>query len=230
MLQTKVPLPAQDYVRLEPAYTMLAGGGATSELLARALIVYDGSLVPRVGPEHSVSALRIDVPLRYAHTSMARATGLGDLELLALTGVAYGWGSIGSGLASILPTTTSSALDAGELSVGPACYGYLGAIPHVPIALVARTLFATGVASQRAPAIETILEPTVTVEINDEVSLSSNAYIELDWLTHDATVPVNLRVGHSFGKQWYIEAGPEIVVVGTSRGDVTYDLEVDYLP
>jgi hypothetical protein len=228
-LTTKVPLPARSYVRLEPEYTMVASGGNTSELLARGLLVYHGWLLPGLGPEDAASALRIDLPLQRSDTPTGRATGLGKVELLQLSGTSFGWGSIGSGLAMVLPTATSSVLGSDDVQLGPAFYGDLRSIPHLPLSLVMRSLFALGSASSRSAAFETKLQPNVSVELRDDISLSSNGEIEIDWLAHTATVPVNLRVGYSFSRHWYVEAGPEVVVSGSSRGDVTFDLEVDYL-
>ena len=130
---------------------------------------------------------------------------------------------MGLGLGAALPTATSATFGAGDLQLGPAAYGYLAVIEQVPLSVVTQTLFATG----GSPGIETIVEPTLAVELGD-AALLSNAIIEIDWLAHDARVPVNLRVGYAFDQHWYVEAGPAVVVAGSTTGDVTLDAEIDY--
>jgi hypothetical protein len=203
----------------------LADGGSSSELLARGVLVYRGWLLPGLGPETMASGVRVDLRLERLATPQAHAVGLGKLEVLQLSGASFHWGGIGSGVATALPTATSSLFGSDDVQIGPACYAFLAAIRHVPSSLIVRTMFATG----DSPAIETALEPSVAVELTDAVSLSSNGIIEIDWHAHDARVPINLHVGYAFTDHWYVEAGPQLVVAGSSRGDATIDFEVDYL-
>ena len=214
----KIPVPPHSYVRLEPSYTMLSGGGSASALLARGLFVFDG-------PDGVASALRLDLSLERVHST----TGLGDAELTELSGAVFGWGSIGAGLALIVPTATSAELGGGDLRIGPAFYVYVGAIQRAQASLVVRSPFAMGRGSTRSPAIESQIEPIISVSVTDELCIVSSGQITVDWLAGTVNVPVNLRVGRSYGRHWYVELGPEVVISGPSRGDLTLDLEVDYL-
>jgi hypothetical protein len=150
------------------------------------------------------------------------AVGLGKLGIAQASGIVRSWGSFGAGVAMALPTATNSAFGANDIQVGPAMFGYLSAIPSM--SLVMRTLFATG----SSPPLVTVLEPVVTVELSDTFALTSNGQIAIDWFAKAARVPVNLRAGASVSERWYVEAGPEIVVAGPGRGELTLDLEVDY--
>lgn len=219
------PLPQASYVRLDSSYTFDAAGGGETELLARGLVDFHGWLLPGLGPADAVSGLRIDVPIERIATPTAHAFGIGKLALAQLSGMLYSWGSVGAGVTMELPTATNSAFGASDVQVGPAMYGYLSSIPHVPISLLVRTLFATG----QSPPIGTALEPIVTVTLSGAFALMSDAQIDIDWLAHEASVPVNLRAGYTFTQHWYIESGPQLMLTGSSRGEVTLDLEVDYL-
>ena len=206
------PLPQHSYVRLEPSYTLPAD---TTDVQVRAAFVERGWS----GSADSVLGVRADVSLGHA----AGTIGLGKVGLLGVAGITWPHGSIGAGLGAALPTATSATFGADDLQLGPAAYGYLAAIEHVPMYLITQTLFATG----DSPAIETILEPSLAVQLGD-AALLSNASIEIDWLAHDARVPVNLRIGYALDQHWYVEAGPAVVVAGSATGDVTLDAEIDY--
>jgi hypothetical protein len=218
------PLPQESYVRLEPMYTFLDDGGEESQLLVRGVFTYRGWFVPGWGPSSAACGWRLDLPIQHVGTSTLHATGLGKLALTQLSGVIVSWGAFGAGVEMALPTQTNAAFGAGDVQVGPSLYGYVSVIPHVPVSLIASSLFATG----DSPAIETILEPTVSVELGETFSLVSNGTIAIDWFAHGARVPVNLRLGYTVSDHWYLEAGPEIVAAGSSRGDVTLGFELDY--
>lgn len=203
------PLPQRSYLRLDPSVTLPSDD---SELLTRALLVARGS-------HDAVFGLRIDLPFEHA----AGTTGLGKIALLGVSGIVWPHGSVGLGVGAALPTATSATFGAGDLQIGPAAYGYLAIIDRVPLSVVTKTLFATG----GSPGIETSVEPTIAVQLGN-VALLSNATIDIDWLAHDARVPVNLRVGYAFNAHWYVEAGPAVVVAGSTTGDVTLDTELDY--
>lgn len=218
------PLPEDSYVRLEPSYTFLAGGGGNTLLFTRALHTYHGWLVPGFGPAGALSGVRVDIGFQRIDSPTVHAIGLGKLGLAQASGMIYSWGSVGVGVAMALPTATNGAFGAGDLQVGPAMFGYVSAIPHAPMSLVVRTLFATG----DSPPIATVLEPIVAYELSERFALTSNGQIDIDWFGHDERVPVNLRGGISIGDHWYVEAGPELVVVGSSRGELTLGIEADY--
>lgn len=206
------PLPQRSYLRIEPSYTLSAD---SADVLARAVFVERGWS----GSSDSVLGLRADISLEHA----TGTTRLGKVGLLGVAGTTWPHGSMGLGLGAALPTATSARSGADDLQLGPAAYGYLAIIERVPMSVVTETLFATG----GSPGIETIVEPAIAVQLGD-VALLSNANIVIDWFAHDARVPVNLRVGYAFDRHWYVEAGPAVVVAGSTTGDVTLDAEVDY--
>src|SRR5262249_26465340 len=100
------PLPKESDLRLQPAYTFVSDGGSAGEILARARIVYRGLLWPGLGPDDVVSGVRIDLPLDRSNVGGARATGLGKIDLLQISGLRNGNNAVGIGVAIVLPTAT----------------------------------------------------------------------------------------------------------------------------
>ncbi len=223
------PLPKQSYLRLEPSYTFVRGGGSSSELHARGLLVYRGLFVPGLDPEKTVTGVVADLALQHESTSTLHATGVTDLELNYVSGITLAEGTFGGGLAVLVPTATSSAFGTGKVELGPACFGQVVAIPHVELSILARAFFSLTTDSDRSTAFFTKLQPGVVVSLPSGYLLSSDGEIEIDWLAHSATVPVNLEVAHLLGDHVWIQVGPEIDVAGPDRGDVKIDVRIDYI-
>ena len=73
----------------------------------------------------------------------------------------------------------------------------------------------------------TKLKPAVIGRLPAQMFLSSDGEITITG--GGATVPVNLRLGRSFGKHVVVAVGPELVVVGDDRGDMTVRLQLNYV-
>lgn len=75
----------------------------------------------------------------------------------------------------------------------------------------------------------TELKPSVMVKLPADFFVSSAGEITLVRMIESATVPVNLKLGHTFGDPLVIAVGPSVVVEGPSRGDVTIEVQLNYL-
>jgi hypothetical protein len=223
------PLPKQSYVRLEPSYGFLGSGGRSSELHARGLLVYRGLFVPGLDPDRTVSGVVADLGILHESTSTLHATGLTDLELNYVSGIRLDDGAFGGGVAVLVPTATVSAFGNGTVGVGPACFGQLTAISHLELSILARSFFSVTGSSSRSTEFFTKLQPSAVVSLPDGYLLSSDGEIEIDWLAHSATVPVNLEIAHLLGDHVLLQVGPEIEVAGRERGAVRVDVRIDYL-
>ena len=89
----------------------MSNGGSETTLIGRALLVYAAWLAPRLGPAHAASAIRVDGVFEHVRASTGRATGLGDVGILQLSGVGFRWGGIGSRIALIVYTRGEVTLD-----------------------------------------------------------------------------------------------------------------------
>jgi hypothetical protein len=223
------PLPAKSYVRLEPSYTFIEDGGHSSELEGRVLIVYRGWLIPELEPESIVSGLRVDLPLQHEATPKTEATGLGDLALLQLSGVEMSWGDVGAGLAAVLPTATNDNFGADATQLGPAWFVYVKAIPHFEVSVLMRTFFAVAGTGSQSSTFYSKIKPALVLKLPHAFQLTSDGEAEVDWLADSGSLPVNLHVVHMLGSRVVVQLGPQVETIGSSRGNVTLDLRIDYV-
>lgn len=213
-LPTSLPFPKQSYLRLEPSYTFDDGGG---QLFARGVLIYRGFAIPRVDADRFVSAVGVDL-------SVDHIDGISDLDLTQLSGLVFGWGVVGIGVAAELPTATAGDR---ATALGPALIAQYTALPHVELALLARTFF--GVAGSTQSALVTRLEPAIVFALPGQFQLSSDGEIDIDWLAREVTLPINCELAHPLGDHVVVTLGPEVVVAGRERGSVKLDLRIDLL-
>jgi hypothetical protein len=134
--------------------------------------------------------------------------GFGPVELLAVTGYHRGRDGFGIGIAA------DTSIEAGPAGFAQAIFRN-----EIELSFVVRELFGRGAITK--------LKPSLVVELPEDWFLSSDGELTIDDAT---TVPVNLRIGRSFGEHWVISGGPEVVVFGTTRGDVSLGVDLDYVP
>jgi hypothetical protein len=224
--ESTAPLPADSYMRVEPSYTITENGSA-SQLLGRGVLVYRGMLIPGFRADRMVSAFIAEAALEHERSARSDAIGLADVELAHLSGIKLGENVVGMGIAVVLPTATSSAFGGDRFRIGPAWFGQIE-VGDFELSLLARTGFAvTG--GDRAAALTTRLEPTVTVTLRKGWYLSSDGEIDVTWLADSAVVPVNMEIGYTIGDRVLIQLGPELVVAGAGRGDLKIDFRIDVL-
>jgi hypothetical protein len=203
------PLPRQSYLRLEPSYNFSSDDG---EVLTRVVFVYRGLFCPGCGPDSTASGLRIDVPVIDG--------GIGNIGLTEIAGLTANRNAFGLGAAVTLPTATAG--EAG-LQVGPAAFAQLMAIPHLELSVLVRELISV---TGTLPTT-TRIRPGAVLRMPDGVFVSSDGELAITGDT--TTVPVNLRLGRSFGTHVVASIGPEIVAEGPRRGDVTARLQLNYV-
>jgi hypothetical protein len=220
-----LPLPRQSYVRFDPSLTWFDDGGHAAELDLRGVLAYRGWLVPALDAERVSSALGVDLALHHERA----ATGLGDLELTQLSGVTFGWGTVGAGLVLGLPTATNDRFGSGAARLGPAWFFQAAPTSQLDVSLLARTFVAFAGAAATEAALETKLEPGIVVTLARSLFLSTDAEIEINWLAHTGRFPINLELGVQLGSHLLIQIGPGLDVAGRERGSVTIDMRIDWI-
>jgi hypothetical protein len=223
-----VPLPRTSYLRLEPSYTFMADGGHESELHMRVFVTDRGD-EPGNHSREMVWSIAFDLDVDREVTPTMHAAGLDDLEITPLWGIRTKWGLVGGGLAISVPTATDRALGSGVARVGPAWFLQSSVVPHLVLSMLMRCYFATAAADDGSAALLTKIEPGIAVKLPDRFLLSSTSKIEVNWLASRARFPLDLQVGHQFGRRAVISLGSEVDVAGRERGDVKLELMLDYV-
>jgi hypothetical protein len=212
--ELQLPLPTESYAGVELDETDFG----EAELRLRALLVYRGWFAPSLGPDSAVSGLRIELPFQHRGDT----TGLGDTNLLAITGLGGSRGGAGIGVAAVLPTAAPTSLGDGTLGLGPALWAQVTATSWLDLGVLVRGLLPmTG----HAPA-QLKLKPAVVVTLTDVLFVTSDAEMTIAGSFH--SIPVNLHAGARIGSHVQITFGPDLVVAGTDRGALTLDLEIDW--
>jgi hypothetical protein len=221
------PLPRTSYLRLEPSYTIVAGGGSASELHVRAVFVARGDEIDQ-GRDVRVWGVGVDQSLHEEATRTAHASGFGDLGLTLLFGSGSRRKLLGVGIAVELPVATTPTFGSGTFRIGPAWFAQTSALPRFDLSILVRTYFAAGHAVDRAAAFSTKLEPGIAVSLAEGFQLLSNGEIEIDWLASNSTVPIDVQLGRRFGKHVFVAFGPQFDIVGRDRGNVRFELQIDF--
>jgi hypothetical protein len=136
---------------------------------------------------------------------------------------------VGAGLAVSVPSATVAAFGSHAFEIGPAWFAQTSALPRLDISMLIRTYFAVAGDVDAASVLSTKLEPGVVVALPRGLLLSCNPEIEIAWLARTYDVPVNLRLGHAIGDHVVVTAGPELAIAGRDRGDLAFDLQIDYV-
>ena len=226
--EINAPLPNRSYVRFEPSY-LRGDGTSTAELESRGIVVYRGGWLPGVDAERLMSGLAVDWTLDRTVDARGAKMGLGDLGLTEVTGVELSWGAAGGGLAMSAPTATESAFGRGRFQLGPAGFVQVTALPALTLSVLVEDYFAPAAASTGVEALRTRIEPGFVVTFPHDWLLSSDGEIDLDWLAHDYTVPVNVEIGCTLGSHVTVQAGPEVEVIGAQRGALKLDVRIDLI-
>jgi hypothetical protein len=72
------------------------------------------------------------------------------------------------------------------------------------------------------------LQPLASYRFTEALFMSSDPVMEFDWQADRSTVPVNFQIGYRFSHHLSLALGPEWVVTGNGKNDITVNLTIDY--
>ena len=217
-------------LQFQPAYTDIRDGGNATQILVRLGVVYHYLFVPGIKVADTYSFARLDMYGKSLNsTASPNVVGLQDWKALLLGVYPFAWGAqVGLGADALLPTATNAALDDQEFELGPALGAVITRVPHLQIGALVQIFFS--VAGAKPDLGYTLVQPVVVYHLPKAFFLKSDGIMSFDFeKSPRATVPVNLHLGHAFTSHLVISAIIEVVTTGSGVGNVTSELNVNYV-
>jgi hypothetical protein len=217
-------------LQLQPAYIDLRDGGSTTQLLVRLGLVYHALFLPglRLGDTYTFARLEMYGESSNA-TSAPNVVGLQDWNALWLGVVPLRWGAqLGLGVDGVLPTATNPALGDQEFQLGPAAGAIITRVKHLQIGALVQVYFS--VAGAKPDLGYTTVQPVIAYHLPRAFFFKTDGIMKFDWeASPHATVPVNLHFGHALSSHIVLSAIVEGVTTGSGVGNVTVQLNLNYL-
>jgi hypothetical protein len=224
------PIAIENLLRLEPTYKNLAAGGNETDALLRATVAYRDFVIPGLLPsDQFYSVFRFDAPFASKNMSAEMSAGLQDVTALEALCHGFSWIDVGVGLSMTFPTARASALGDGKYQLAPTLGAVVRTVPHWRFAFLAQNFFSVAGDASRPSLNYLSFQVIVGGHLTDGFLLTSDPTMKFDWLKGGAaTIPVNLQAGYEFGNRMTILLGPEWVITGSGRHDLSVLLKVDY--
>jgi hypothetical protein len=217
-------------LQIQPAYIDIRDGGNATQILVRLGVVYHYLFIPGIKVAETYSFARLEMYGKSLNSAASPNTvGLQDWNALLLGVEPFRWGAqVGLGAAAVLPTATSPALDSREFQLGPAIGAMITRVPHLQIGALVEFLFS--VAGTKPDLGYTLVQPIITYHLPRAFFFKTDGIMSFDFeKSPRATVPVNLHFGHAFTPHLVISAIVEVVTTGSGVGNVTAELNLNYL-
>jgi hypothetical protein len=219
-------------LELRLAYQDINAGGNATLLTLRLNVPMPYVLIPGLRILDWYSIVRVEVPVISLSTPLGSTVGLGDVQ--AIDGFVIPIrhrAAVGFAFSSMLPSATSPLLGTGKLLIGPGAGASVYVVRNLfAVGLLAEALFTVAGSPMRPSVDAVLLQPQISILLPRATYLLTNPIITINLNRGgQATVPVNLLVGHAFTTRVVMELGPEWVTAGDGRNDVLIRLNLAYL-
>ena len=227
---TTDPIATRNLFRVQPSYQNIDAGGNSTSVLLRTTLWYRSFLIPGVpAPADWYSLFRIDIPLQSLNSSTAQDAGLQDINVIDLVGRPWASITVDGGIGITIPTATHDSLGQGKLQLAPVLAAMVTGVPHARLGFLAQNYFSVAGDSDRPDLDYLSFQPLLSYYVSESWFLVSDATLSFDWKHGgDATLPIDLLVGHSFSSRLAMSLGPLWVTSGSGKNNVTTILRIDY--
>ncbi len=217
-------------LQFQPEYVDIRDGGNATKILVRLGVVYHYLFIPGIKLGDTYSFARLEMYGESLNTPASpNVVGLQDWQALLLGIKPFGWGAqVGLGVDALLPTATNPVLDDQEFELGPALGAIITRVPHLQIGALVQFFFS--VAGAKPDLGYTLVQPVIVYHLPKAFFFKTDGIMNFDLKTSPrATVPVNLHFGHGFTSHLVISAIVEVVTTGSGVGNVTAELNLNYV-
>ena len=217
-------------LQLQPSYTDVRDGGSAIQVLLRLSVAYKGLWIPglKLWDVYSIARLEMYGEGLIKPTS-PNVAGLQDWNALLLGVKPFQWGAqVGLGVYAVLPTATDSALGTQEFQLGPAFGAMVTHVRHLQIGALVEFFFST--AGAVAGLASAQVQPIIVYHLPKAFYFETNGIMKFDFnQSPHSTVPVNLHFGRGLTKHLVLTAIVEGVTTGSGVGNVTVQVNLNYL-
>jgi hypothetical protein len=224
------PFFDRNQLQVQPAYTDIHDGGNSTQLLVRLALVYPALWIPGLKVGNIYSFARLEMYAESLNTPTSpNVVGLQDWNALVLGVKPFAWGAqIALGAYAVLPTATDPALDAQEFQLGPALGAVVTHVRHLQFGALVEFSFSV---AGTTPGLATAqVQPVIVYQLPKAFFFKTDPMMKFDLNSSPhATVPANLHLGHAFTSHLVLQAIVQGVTTGSGVGNVTGQLNINYL-
>jgi hypothetical protein len=216
---------------LRLSYRYIHGGGNATDLTVRTTVAMPYVLVPGLRISNMYTLIRVDLPITSLNFGGMSVGGIGDVHVLDGAIKYFKRTAFGFGLGVTFPSATDVHLGLGKLGIGP--------LAGVSVWLVKGKL-STGLyfenqwsvaGTDARPGFNYLLfAPELVLYLPHATFIQWDPIMIFNWNRDgQATVPVNLELGHAFSSRLVMGLQPEWIVAGPTKNDVLVRLIVSYI-
>jgi hypothetical protein len=181
-------------------------------------------------PEKVYTIYRMEIPL-IAQTYPAKpsldATGLSDLVIADLIAFKQKWGIVGVGPGLLIPTNNPEQISGGKWCAGLASVVLNTKTKGLIYGALVQQFFSFAGSNNRQSRNFMLLQPIFTKILSNGFFVGSSPILTFDWENGTYSVPVILTFGKAFAKNLSAFIGPQYMISGPNKGDVTLQFQLN---
>lgn len=181
-------------------------------------------------PEKVYTIYRMEVPLiaqTYPEKPSLDATGLSDLIIADLIAFKQKWGIVGVGPGLLIPTNNPEQISGGKWCAGLASVILNTQTKGLIYGALLQQYFSFAGKSNRQSRNFMLLQPIVTKILHKGFFIGFSPIVTLDWENDTYSIPVILTLGKAFAKNLSAFIGPQYMISGPNKGDVTIQFQLN---
>lgn len=181
-------------------------------------------------PSKIYTIYRLEVPI-IGQTFPAKpsldATGLSDLIIADLVAFKQKWGIIGGGPVLLIPTTKPEPISGGKW-----CAGFDAVVLNTKtkgflFGVLIQQYFSFAGSSNRQNRNFMLFQPLLNKIFKNGFFMGASPIMTFDWVNDTYSVPIILTFGKAFAKNLSAFIGPQYMLSGPNKGDVTVQFQLN---
>jgi hypothetical protein len=227
------PLAFITKIQGEPGFSWKDKGARKINLTSR-LIQPGASIglpfIKSKNSDHVYTVYRLEafiVGQSFPDTPQLDAVGLSDLIFIDLVVFKRSWGMVGVGPGLIIPTMKPEAISSGKWSAGPSGALLITKTKGFSWGVIVQQYFGFAGQNDKPSQNFMLFQPVINKLLGGGKYLSFSSIFNFDWENDLYNIPVGVNFGKAFAKNLSLLFGPEYVVSGTNKGDLTFRFQIN---
>jgi hypothetical protein len=181
-------------------------------------------------PSKVYTLYRFEVPLigqTYPSKPALDATGLSDMIILDLIVFKKKWGLLGAGPGLIIPTNNPQPISGGKWCAGFTGVALNNKTKGTQFGVLVQQYFSFAGSSNTASRNFMLFQPIYNKVLHNGFFYGISPIMNFDWENSNYSVPIIVTFGKAFAKNLSAFIGPQYMLTGTNKGDVTIQFQLN---
>jgi hypothetical protein len=173
---------------------------------------------------------RMEIPIigqTYPAKPSLNATGLSDLIIADLIAFKQKWGIIGVGPEIIIPTNNPEQISGGKWCAGLGSIVLNTKTKGLIYGVLVQQFLSFAGSRDRQNRNFMLFQPIFTKILSNGFFIGVSPIMTFDWENDEYSVPIILNVGKAFAKNLSAFIGPQYMISGPNKGDVTLQFQLN---